>query len=132
VSEVDVTGCLLRTFTDVRAPRHLSVDSEGRVLVADSYNDRILLLNSELQLQRVLIDTDSQVKLLWPTRLCYDELRSQLYVAHDRYSEDSSSSNSEDDDAHERYSEDSSSSSSEDGDEDDSLPDGFVSVFRLH
>jgi len=116
VSEVDVTGRLLRTFPDVGVPCHLSVDSEGRVLIADSLKHRILLLNSELQLQRVLIDTDSQVKLRSPTRLCYDELRSQLYVAHDRYSEDSSSS------------------SSEDGDEDDSLSlsDYFVSVFRLH
>jgi len=114
VSEVDVTGRLLRTFTDVDAPRHLSVYSEGRVLVADCWNHRILLLNSELQLQRVLTDTDSQVKLRLPTRLFYDELRSQLYVAHSRYFEDSSSS------------------SSEDGDEDDSLSYYFVSVFRLH
>ena len=82
MSEVDVTGRLLRTSTDVGNPHHLSVDSEGRVLVADWFRDRILLLNSELQLQRVLIDTDSQVKLRWPRRLCYDELRSQLYVAH--------------------------------------------------
>ena len=78
---MDVTGRLLRTFTDVGHPYHLSVDSEGRVLVADWCRRRILLLNSELQLQRVLIDTDSQVKLQRPERLCYDELRSQLYVA---------------------------------------------------
>ena len=82
MSEVDVTGRLLRTFTDVDKPRHLSVDSEGRVLVADCDNHRILLLNSELQLQRVLTDTDSRVKLPWPTRLCYDELSSRLYVVH--------------------------------------------------
>jgi len=82
VSEVDVTGRLLRTFTDVSAPRHLSVDSEGRVLVADYCNDRILLLNSELQLQRVLIDTVPQVKLRMPARLCYDELASRLCVVH--------------------------------------------------
>ena len=113
MSEVDVNDRLLRTFTDVDMPVHLSVDSEGRVLVADLCNDRILLLNSELQLQRVLIDTDSQVKLQRPKRLCYDELRSQLYVAHGRYSEDSSSSSSED--------------------EDDYVPQQrCVSVFRLH
>jgi len=52
------------------------------VLVTDSSNDRILLLSSELQLQRVLIDTNSQVKLWEPTRLCYNELTSQLYVVH--------------------------------------------------
>jgi len=113
VSEVDVNDRLLRTFTDVHIPSHLSLDSEGRVLVADFWNDRILLLNSELQLQRVLIDPDSQVELRVPNRLCYDELRSQLYVAHGRYSEDSSSSSSED--------------------EDDYVPQRHcVSVFRLH
>ena len=82
MSEVDVTGRLLRTFTDVDKPRHLSMDSERRVLVADWRNHRILLLNSELQLQRVLIDTVSQVKLWGPTPLCYDELSSRLYVVH--------------------------------------------------
>jgi len=84
VSEVDATGRqLLRTFTEVNLwPCHLSLDSEGRVLVADHSNHRILLLSSELQLQRVLFDGNSQVKLLWPTRLCYDELRSALFVAH--------------------------------------------------
>ena len=82
MSEVDVTGRLLRTFTDVGDPHHLSVDSEGRVLVAECDNHRILLLNSELQLERVLIDTDSQVKLPWPSRLCYDELTSRLCVVH--------------------------------------------------
>ena len=82
MSEADVTGRLLRTFTDVSWPRHLSVDSEGRVLVADCRNHRILLLSSELRLQRVLIDTVSQVKLSRPTRLCYDERTSRLYVVH--------------------------------------------------
>ena len=82
MSEVDVTGRLLRTFTDVHEPRHLSVDSEGRVLVADWLSHRILLLNSELRLQRILIHTVSQVKLLWQARLCYDERTSRLYVVH--------------------------------------------------
>ena len=61
-------------------PHHLSVDGEGHVLVADWWNDRILLLNSQLQLQRVLID-NSQLKLREPQRLCYDELTS-LCVVH--------------------------------------------------
>ena len=82
MSEADVTGRLLRTFTDVLGSRHLSVDSEGRVLVADWLNHCILLLNSELRLQRVLIHTDSQVKLLCLARLCYDERTSRLYVVH--------------------------------------------------
>jgi len=87
VSEVDVRGTILHSYTDVLLPRHLSLDSEGHVLVADWYNDRILLLNSQLQLQRVLVDTNSQVKPWAPWRLCYNELTSQLYVAHSSSSE---------------------------------------------
>ena len=82
MSEVDVNGEVLRTFTGVSEPRHLSLDSEGHVLVADLHKHRILLLSSELELQRVLIDTNSQVKLQRPTRLCHHELTSQLYVVH--------------------------------------------------
>ena len=81
MSEVDVLGNILRSFTDVSVP-HLSLDSEGHVLVADFDSHRILLLNSQLQLQRVLVDTNSQVKLWHPERLCYNELTSQLYVLH--------------------------------------------------
>ena len=78
---MDVTG-QVSTFTDVSWPDHLSLDSQGRVLVADYGNNRILLLTSQLQLQRVLIDTNSQVKLRGPERLYYNEHTSQLYVAH--------------------------------------------------
>jgi len=82
VSEVDFNATVLRSFVDVKAPWYLSLDSEGHVLVADNGNHRILLLNSQLQLQRVLVDTNSQVKLWFPTQLCYNELTSQLYVPH--------------------------------------------------
>ena len=84
MSEVDVHGTVLCSFKDVSIPNHLSLDNEGHVLVADFGKDRILLLNSQLQLQRVLVDTNSQVKLCWPQRLCYNELTSQLYVLHSR------------------------------------------------
>ena len=91
VSEVDSEGQVLSQFTDVKAPGHLSSDSEGHVLVADCNNHRILLLNSQLQLQRVLVDdTNSPVKLWFPHRLHYNELSSQLYVLHDSSSELSS------------------------------------------
>jgi len=84
VSEVDANGQVLCSVIDVSLsrPHHLSSDSEGRVLVADCDNDRIILLSSGLQLQRVLIDRSSQVGLRWPYRLCYNELTSQLYVLH--------------------------------------------------
>ena len=80
---MDKEGRVLSTFTDSRSASYLSIDSEGRVLVADYSNGRILLLNSELRLGRVLIDnTNSQVKLWSPLQLCYNELASQLYVVH--------------------------------------------------
>jgi len=85
VSEVDVTGQVLSTFTNVRRPSHLSTDSEDHVFVADYYNARILLLNSKLQLERVLIDINSQVELRSPYRLHYNELTSQLHVVHAGY-----------------------------------------------
>ena len=83
MSEVDVTGQVLSTFTDVNWPPHLSTDSEDHVFVADCNNHRILLLNSKLQLEHVLVDTDSQVKLRSPWTLHYNELTSQLHVVHD-------------------------------------------------
>jgi len=65
-------------------PCRVSTDSEGRVLVADCGNHRIPLLNSELQLVRVLVDADStQVELKWPEHFHYSELTSQLHVLHD-------------------------------------------------
>jgi len=82
VSEVNFIGEVMSSITDVNQPLHLSLDSEGHVLVADYGNARILLLNSQLQLPRVLVDTNSQVELWQPYRLIYNELTSQLYVLH--------------------------------------------------
>ena len=48
VSDVDIDGRVLSTFTDVKSPDHVSVDSEDRVLVGDMRNDHVLLLNSQL------------------------------------------------------------------------------------
>ena len=82
MSEVDVNGQVLSTFTDVKEPHHLSTDSEGHLFVADYYSDCILLLNSQLRLERVLIDTNSEIELRDPRRLSFNELTSQLRVAH--------------------------------------------------
>jgi len=84
---VDVNGHLLRSFTDVRSPCHLSVADDDNVLVADCYNDRVLLLDTQLQLQRVLIDNNSQLTLRGPRRLCYSPDTSLLRVAHTSSSE---------------------------------------------
>jgi len=82
VIEVDVWGQVLSTFTDVKLPVHLSLDTEDRVFVADSSNHRILLLSCELQLERVIVDTGSQLLMWKPKHSCYNELTSQLYVLH--------------------------------------------------
>ena len=82
MSEVDDKGQLLTQFTDVSWAHHLSTTSEVDVLVADSGRPCILLLNSQLQLERVLLDTKSQVKPWKPLRLHYNELTYQLYVLH--------------------------------------------------
>ena len=92
MSEVDVTGQMLSSFVDVKWPEHFSLASEGGVLVADYYTDRILLLSSQLglQLERVVVDTELQVR--HPRRVCYNELTSQLYVLHRSSSEGTQSS----------------------------------------
>jgi len=79
---MDEKGDVLATFTDVDEPRHLSTDSEGHVLVADNCNHRILLLNPQLQLLRLLVDSKSQAKLLHPRLLSYNELTSHVCVVH--------------------------------------------------
>ena len=81
---MDVNGHLLTSFTDVDLlPWHLSVADDDNVLVADHDNDRVLLLDAQLQLQRVLIDKHkSQLKLWWPQRLCYSPDTSLLHVVH--------------------------------------------------
>jgi len=83
-----VNGDVLATFTDVSGPCYLSTESEGHVFVTDGENDCILLLNSELHLERVLLDKKSQVALCEPTRLCYNELASQLCIQHSNYNAD--------------------------------------------
>ena len=98
MSEVNSGGKVLRTFVDVNEPDYLSVDSQGRVLVADWDNHRIVQLNgqrdeSKLQLERVLVDrkdtfiiddTGYEVEMSRPERFCHSELTgtSRLYVIH--------------------------------------------------
>jgi len=82
VSEVDIWSRVLATFTDVSLPVYVSLDADEHLLVADCYNHRILLLNSQLQLLRVLVDYDSKFELWKPKQSCYGELTSQLYVLH--------------------------------------------------
>ena len=85
MSEVDENGKVISTIViGITWPRssHLSADKTGHVLVADSDKHRILVLDSQLNLDRALIDTESRVQLRWPHRLHLNERTSQLYVLH--------------------------------------------------
>jgi len=63
VCEVDMTGRTLKAFGSapgkavgqLNYPRHVSLDNEERIIVADTRNRRVLLLNKQLMLQRVLV-----------------------------------------------------------------------------
>jgi len=88
VSEVNTGGQVLRRFIGSRLiplgfTRHIAVDSQGNMFVADWETGRILLLNSELALRRVVID-ERQLDNYKPLRLCYVEKSGQLLVRLDR------------------------------------------------
>jgi len=84
VIKVDVNGNALRTFAGgVEAPRHLALDSQSRVLVADFVNHRVLRLSPELTLDTYLVDTHNAPVNMWkPTRLCYNDATGCLYVVY--------------------------------------------------
>jgi len=84
VSEVNTEGQVLRQFSgscllQLRPTSHIAVDSRGNIFVADYGNHRILLLDAQLALRRVIID-EHQLILKRPYRLCYKEQSGQLMV----------------------------------------------------
>jgi len=89
VSEVNTEGQVLRQSRGlVGWPKHIAIDSQRHVLVADCGNSRgngrILLLDAQLALRRVILDPH-QLNDQWPWRLCYVEQSGQLLVGF-RYS----------------------------------------------
>jgi len=80
VSEVNTEGQVLRQFSgSLGWPVHIAVDSQGHILVADWRNRRILLLDDQLALRRIIIDRH-QLHDEPPWRLCYEEQSGQLLV----------------------------------------------------
>jgi len=80
VSEVNTEGQLLRQFSgSLDWSVHIAIDSQGHILVADSRYRRILLLDAQLALRRVIIDRN-QLNDQQPDRLCYVEQSGQLLV----------------------------------------------------
>jgi len=80
VSEVNTEGQVLRQFSgSLGGPVHIAIDSQGHILVADYGNRRILLLDAQLALRRVIVD-QHQLNDERPWRLCYEEQSGQLLV----------------------------------------------------
>ena len=91
VCEVDMTGRMLKAFGSapgedvgqLKEPCHVSLDDEERVIVADTQNDRVLLLNKQLMLQRVLVTWHPRPgshDARGPRRLHYDSHSGRLLV----------------------------------------------------
>jgi len=82
VSEVSTEGQVLRQFSRSShgCPGHIAVDRQGNIFVADWAYRRILLLDAQLALRRVIID-ERQLNGRTPLRLCYTEQSGQLLVA---------------------------------------------------
>jgi hypothetical protein len=83
VVEVNDSGHVIRVYSDQQQldwPFYLALDSDGRVFVADYYKHRVLLLNSRLELERILLDTEQHQLVDLPWRLCYIEQTRQLIV----------------------------------------------------
>jgi len=95
VCEVDMTGHMLKAFGSapgegvgqLNEPCQLSLDDEERIIVADSLNHRVLLLNKQLMLQRVLVTWNDPQSLRddarRPFRLHYDRHSGRLLVGLD-------------------------------------------------
>jgi len=80
VSEVSTEGQVLRQFSgSLGSPARIAVDRQGNIFVADCGYCRILLLDAQLALRRVIID-EHQLRDKKPERLCYMDQSGQLLV----------------------------------------------------
>jgi len=91
VCEVDMTGRMLKVFGSapgedvgqLNTSAGVSLDDEERIIVADSRNHRVLLLNKQLMLQRVLVTWHPRLHsddAGYPGRLHYDSQSEKLLV----------------------------------------------------
>jgi len=80
VSEVSTEGQVLRQFSG--HSQHIAVDRQGNIFVADSDmrdNGRILLLDGQLALRRVIVN-QRQLSDRLPRRICYTDQSGQLLI----------------------------------------------------
>jgi NHL repeat len=88
VSIVDVLGQVVHTYRNqsvsdydrLKSPRHLAVDRAGRILVADSRNNRIIVLNSTLEYAHELTVSVNNGGLFEPWSLSFDKSGDLLFV----------------------------------------------------
>jgi len=90
VCEVDMTGRMLKAFGStpgdgvgqLNAPLNVLLDDDERIIVADTNNQRVLLLNKQLMLQRVLVTWHPQSRgdAGGPVNLHYDSHSGRLLV----------------------------------------------------
>jgi hypothetical protein len=93
VSEIDINGRVVRIFdsqhNDIGSiqfnkPLYLALAGNNHVIVADSYNERIVVLNEDLQLKRVLINSSHGQQ---PARLYLSQRTGLLFIAMDQSSD---------------------------------------------
>jgi len=65
-------------------PEYILLDSDDRVFVADTENNRVILLDSDLRWNRIICPTNEEKEVRRPIpspcRLCYDEEMKQLII----------------------------------------------------
>jgi len=71
VIEVDVLGHVIRAYSaELNWPRRLALAADGDVIVMDSSSCRVLLVDDQLRLKRILLSAEHD-GLKGPWRLCY-------------------------------------------------------------
>jgi hypothetical protein len=93
VSEIDINGRVVRIFNSqhndigsiqFNVPQYLALAGNNHVIVADRLNERIVVLNEDLQLKRVLINSSHGQQ---PRRLCLSQRTGLLFIAMDQSSD---------------------------------------------
>ena len=89
---MDADGKLKKSFGgkcrsiigQMNCPVYLSVDGNGFVMVADRYNSRVLLLDSDLEFKREILSKEKH-GLRNPGRILLDESNGRLFVADNEW-----------------------------------------------
>ena len=70
---------------ELNRPCYLALDSDDQVFVADEYNNRIILLDSDLSWVRIICPIDDGPRIVALNKLCYDKVERQLIVVTGAY-----------------------------------------------